>query len=249
MAIYILTHRPIKNWDTRFYTPIHMSTLDNPDVKIQIKDIYPKLAEMNLLYNEHSASYYIWKKDKGPIKGMVQYRMLPKLTESQIKDILKEKDFILHTDYVQNLAWQFKRCHDPESRMWDIVMDEVKKTGLDELTLQRWCNSAIVFSRNTIPKAFTAKDGSKAFGRKHRIYGVLRHINHIAASDSKSAAAFTLSNDKHVNIVRKWHGVCSRTWSSCNNQWIIFSSVFSFKWYFGFFQHVQNIKIVFFKLD
>lgn len=150
MAIYILTHRPIKNWDTRFYTPIHMSTLENPDVKIQIKDIYPKLAEMNLLYNEHSASYYIWKKDKGPIKGMVQYRMLPKLTESEIKDILKEKDFILHTDYVQNLAWQFKRCHDPESRIWDVVYDEVKKTGLDDLTIQRWCNSAIVFSRNTI---------------------------------------------------------------------------------------------------
>jgi hypothetical protein len=150
MAIYILTHRPIENWNTSFYTPIHMSILENPTVKIQVKDYYPRLAELNLLYNENSAAYYIWKKDRQKIKGMVQYRMIPDLTEDQIQDILKEHRFIVHTTQVQNLAWQFRRCHDPEGRLWNIILDEVRKTGIDEFTIQRWSNSAILFSRNIL---------------------------------------------------------------------------------------------------
>lgn len=149
MGLYILTHRQIPNWNTYFYTPLHMSTLDNPDVKLQVKDYYPKMAELNQLYCELSGIYYVWKNDNDNIKGTVQYRYLPNLSIWDINNILKTKKFIAtasSTPY--GLGDQFRESHDENGEVWNILVDLAKKSGISQYVIDKWNDSDILFSKN-----------------------------------------------------------------------------------------------------
>lgn len=149
MALYILTHRQIPNWNTYFYTPLHMSMLDNPDVKLQVKDYYPEIAKLNQAYGELSAFYYIWKNDNDPIKGATQYRFVPKLTETEITNILKTHKFIafMYTN-MGDLAGQFKMHHDKKGGFWEIILEAVRESGIDEAIIEHWQHTYYLFARN-----------------------------------------------------------------------------------------------------
>lgn len=158
MALYILTHRQVPNWKTKFYTPLHMSMLDNPDVKLQVKDYYPEMAKLNHAYNELSGMYYIWQNDHDNIKGNVQYRVTPKLTENEIFDILKTYKFIgyrcIFDDITANrglvLSEQFKKWHDTTGEIWESVLYYIRESGIKEYIIDTWQNLHYMFARNIL---------------------------------------------------------------------------------------------------
>lgn len=148
MALYILTHRQIPNWNTYFYTPLHMSMLDNPDVKLQVKDYYPEIAKLNQVYGELSGIYYIWKNDNDNIKGTIQYRVMPTLSNYEINNLLKTYKFIAHSDYVGSLKYQFIMHHDESGKLWELIVDLVKKSGISQSVIDKWENFEFVLSRH-----------------------------------------------------------------------------------------------------
>lgn len=150
MAIYILTHRSIENWDTKFYIPLHLSNHENPEVPLKIKDFYPDLADMNQLYNELSGAYYIWKHDTDNIKGMVQYSTYPDMTEDEITEVLNTKEFIVNSSWVGNVCGQFKYVHDNNGELWNIMVDLSKKSGIPDDVIKIWENFNTLFHRNII---------------------------------------------------------------------------------------------------
>lgn len=163
-----------------------MSMYDNPDVKLQIKDYYPKLAEMNQLYNEMSAAYYIWKNDTDDIKGMVQYRFVPDMTYEQMVETLKVKKYILHALYVSNIKDQFKFYHDNDGDLWDMMFQFAKESGINDTVLDHWSKTNIMFSRNTIITTGDEFDSYMSW-----VFPILENI--------KNAKGFT-----DMNAVRRW---------------------------------------------
>lgn len=148
MAIYALTHRQIPNWNTYFYTPLHMSMLDNPDIKLQVKDYYPEIAKLNQVYGELSGIYYIWKNDKDDIKGTIQYRVMPTLSNYEINNLLKTYKFIVYSDCIGSLKYQFMMHHDESGKLWELIVDLVKKSGISQNVIDKWENSEIVFAKH-----------------------------------------------------------------------------------------------------
>ena len=149
MAYYILTHRDVPNLDADFYKPLFLSD-NETTIDLKVKDYYPDLANMNLLYNELSGIYWIWKNDSDKFKGQCQYRMRPELTKDEIERILEVHKFILHTDYVGSIKAQFIGCHDKTSEIWNLLRSVLKDLGsATDAQLDIWERYNLLFSRNT----------------------------------------------------------------------------------------------------
>lgn len=158
--IYILTHREIPNMIVRWFTPLHISNNPNNRIELKVRDVYPRMADMNRWYNEMSGQYYIWKEDKTEYKGQVQYRIVPQMSFKEVKEVLETYDFIAHTVNVSSIKTQFCRCHGQE--IWDTVYDLLKDKGFEDELLKKWSNSNILFNRNMfIAKADDYNDYSK----------------------------------------------------------------------------------------
>ena len=148
MGLYIITHKHIENWNTYFYTPIHVSCNEN-DVQIQVKDYYPELAINNKYWNELSAQMCIWKYDHDDIKGQVQYSCIPDLDPQDIVNILKTKDFIVHTERIYpNIKMQFCHEHDSNGELWNVIIDILHEKGYPDDLINKWNDYTYIFCRN-----------------------------------------------------------------------------------------------------
>ena len=146
--IYQIFHRYIPNAKTRWFTPIFVSNHENPNIKFTVKDKYPRMADMNLWYNELSAQYYIWKEDKTEYKGQVQYRRCFQISLIEAKDILEHCDFIVTVANIGNLKQQFLNAHDAKGEIWNTLVDILKSRGITDDVINEWSNSKDLYYRN-----------------------------------------------------------------------------------------------------
>ena len=149
MGLYIITHKHIENWNTYFYTPIHVSCNEN-DVRLQVKDYYPQMAIDNKYWNELSAQMYIWKNDHDDIKGQVQYSYIPDLDPRDITNILKTKDFIVYVEQIYGFDLKSHYCyeHDSKEELWNTIIDILHEKSYQDDLLNKWSNYKYIFARN-----------------------------------------------------------------------------------------------------
>lgn len=150
MALYIMTHRQMDDWNTRFYVPLLLSNQE-ANIALKVRDKYPEMASMNLYWNELCGFKFIWKEDFGAYKGAIQYRMVPNMSYEDIMDTLDKYTFISHNDYVGCLGGQFCYFHSPDHKIWNMLIQLLKdmKVATDE-QLGKWAFYDYVYSRNTL---------------------------------------------------------------------------------------------------